>query len=251
MSAAQLRLIPDPTPLVERLGREFFWRLPERPGVYLMHQATAVLYVGKAKNLRHRLGSYRVANPDRMPRRTLRLLRQVERITWEECADESSALLRESELLLSLKLRFNRAGVWRGPDRFLCWRATDDGIELAVTEVALAGWCLQGPKGSSLVHLHRALVRLLWCRLQTERGFFGMPSGWGSGRHGAFVSIPEASMATKAEVVRLLDSLTKGNVEPLQNWLSPTRSTAEKVLRDEDMELVARLCEGRGASAHR
>ena len=36
-----------------------------------------VLCVGKAKNLRKRLGSYRVANPDRMPRRHLRLLRAL------------------------------------------------------------------------------------------------------------------------------------------------------------------------------
>lgn len=62
-----------------------------------------------------------------------------------------------------------------------------------------------------------------------------------SGRHGTFVSIPETSMATKGEVVRLLDSLTKGNVEPFQNWLLPTRSPAEQVLREEDMKLVTKL----------
>jgi excinuclease UvrABC nuclease subunit len=36
--------------------------------------AGLVLYVGKAKNLRQRLGHYRVANPDRLGRRQLRLL---------------------------------------------------------------------------------------------------------------------------------------------------------------------------------
>jgi excinuclease UvrABC nuclease subunit len=39
----------------------------------------AVLYVGKAKNLRQRLGSYRVANPERVPRRHLRLMRESHR----------------------------------------------------------------------------------------------------------------------------------------------------------------------------
>ena len=73
MPAPQTLLFPDPRPLVERLGEEFFRRLPECPGVYLMQDASGVvLYVGKAKSaksLRQRLGHYRVANPDRMGRR--------------------------------------------------------------------------------------------------------------------------------------------------------------------------------------
>src|SRR5215472_1310343 len=110
---AQLLLFPDPRPLVERLGPDFFRRAPDRPGVYLMRDAAnTVLYVGKAKSLRKRLASYRVANPDRLPRRHLRLLRAVEHIEFEECVDEPSALARESELLLSLRPRFNRAGTW-------------------------------------------------------------------------------------------------------------------------------------------
>ena len=36
MPAYQALLFPDPRPLVERLGRDFFRRLPEDPGVYLM-----------------------------------------------------------------------------------------------------------------------------------------------------------------------------------------------------------------------
>src|SRR6266481_1825131 len=123
MRAAQQLMFPDPQPLVERLGREFFQTIPSCPGVYLMRDgAGTVLYVGKAKNLRKRLTSYRVANPDRMPRRHLRLLRAVEWIELEECASESSALARESHLLRSLRPRFNRAGTWPGSPRFLLWR---------------------------------------------------------------------------------------------------------------------------------
>src|SRR5690242_6610552 len=110
-TAQQLLLLPDPQPLVERLGREFFRSLPDGPGVYLMRDATdAVLYVGKAKNLRKRLCSYRVANPDRMPRRHLRLLRAVARIELRPTLDEASALSCEAVLLRALKPRFNRAG---------------------------------------------------------------------------------------------------------------------------------------------
>ena len=99
----QMLLFPDPRPLVERLGAEFFRQAPECPGVYLMRDAKdEVLYVGKAKNLRKRLASYRVANPDRKPRRHLRLLRAVARVELQECPDESAALTRESELLRGL-----------------------------------------------------------------------------------------------------------------------------------------------------
>jgi len=48
-----------------------------------MRDATgAVVYVGKAKNLRQRLRSYRVANTARVARRHLRLMREVTRIDF-------------------------------------------------------------------------------------------------------------------------------------------------------------------------
>src|SRR6266851_3829785 len=44
--AAQQLLFPDPQPLVERLGCDFFRVLPECPGVYLMRdECEVILYV--------------------------------------------------------------------------------------------------------------------------------------------------------------------------------------------------------------
>lgn len=72
-----------------------------------------VLYVGKARNLRKRLSSYRVANPERLPRRIIRLLHLVRRIELDVCASESAAYHREELLICVLQPRFNRAGqVW-------------------------------------------------------------------------------------------------------------------------------------------
>jgi excinuclease UvrABC nuclease subunit len=111
MPETQLLLLPPPQPLVDQFGREFFRRLPETPGVYLMcGDEAGVLYVGKAKNLRRRLSSYRSANPERLGRRIFRLLFRVTRIYWDECADETTALERERQLLLALQPRFNCAG---------------------------------------------------------------------------------------------------------------------------------------------
>ena len=114
MSAGQLWLFPPPKPLVERFGEEFFRQLPASPGVYLFCGAReGVLYVGKAKSLRHRLAAYRVANPERWPRRMIRLLHQVTRIEFDLCATEQAALAREELLITVLAPKFNRAGkVW-------------------------------------------------------------------------------------------------------------------------------------------
>lgn len=234
----QQRFWPDPQPLVERLGRDFFRQLPEAPGVYLMHGAAdVVLYVGKAKSLRHRLGSYRVANPDRMKRRTLRLLRLVQRIVWEECADEPAAIQREAELLLTLKPRFNRAGVWQGPKRFLAWRAQPAGLELAVMDSLEDGWGGIGPIGAQALHLHRALVRLLWCRFHPDVGLVGMPAGWFHGQHGTRVLIPNRSNSLLDEACERLSQLAASGSDAFSQWLLPA-ATYEQPIRDEDLEFV-------------
>ena len=111
MSETQLLLFPPPQPLVERFGRDFFRQLPDKPGVYfLCGDDAGILYVGKAKNLRHRLSSYRSAHPERLSPRIFRLLFRVTRSYWDLCPDEASALERERKLLLALQPRFNSAG---------------------------------------------------------------------------------------------------------------------------------------------
>jgi excinuclease ABC subunit C len=114
MSVGQLWLFPPPKPLVERFGKEFFHQLPERPGVYLMcGEREGVLYVGSAKNLKKRLSAYRVSNPERLPRRIIRLLNEVRRIEFDICASEANARHREEELICAMLPKFNRAGkVW-------------------------------------------------------------------------------------------------------------------------------------------
>jgi excinuclease UvrABC nuclease subunit len=115
MSTGQLWLFPPPKPLVERFGADFFRQLPTSPGVYLFcGPQEGVLYVGKARNLRRRLSSYRVANPERLPRRIIRLLFQVTRIEYDLCPDESTAKQREAMLIALLEPKFNHAGrLWR------------------------------------------------------------------------------------------------------------------------------------------
>ncbi len=242
----QQRFWPDSRPLVERLGVDFFRNLPERPGVYLMHGvADIVLYVGKAKNLRHRLSSYRVANPDRMRRRQLRLLQQVVRIDLEECSDEAAALAREAELLRTVKPRFNRAGVWVGPPCFLVWRPVTQAVELAIAKAPAAGWQVFGPCGSGVVYLRAALARLLWLALNPSLGSHSMPTGWWHGRLGPIATIRSTSEDVDLALVKLLAGDTEGFVAWIGGRTSALVHAYERETRDADLETVVTLIQAK------
>lgn len=178
----QMLLIPDPRPLDRRLGRKFFRQAPRRPGVYLMKDAgDRVLYVGKAKDLKQRLNHYRTVNPDRMPRRHLRMVNEVSRIEIQFCPTEAAALKHEKKLIRSLKPKFNRAGVWPAKTRFIVWRVMDDALEIAVREAPTADWQRFGPLGGGAAYLQRSLARLLWLAVNGEKALSKMPAGWWSG----------------------------------------------------------------------
>jgi predicted GIY-YIG superfamily endonuclease len=250
--ATQLLLFADPRPLVERLGADFFRQAPETAGVYLMRDATeAVLYVGKAKNLRKRLAHYRVANPDRMKRRHLRLLHQVSQIELEQLANETAALARESELLQSLRPRFNRAGTWSGPLSSLAWRLKDGALELTLALAAaeaVAGWHRSAPMPGAL-RLRASLARLCWCAIHPERSAVELPAGWFEGRQGEVVTILARPAVLPGELTALLEDLFRGQVEAWLEWI--TRRTAqqqhpvETAIREEDFETIRSVLKAR------
>jgi predicted GIY-YIG superfamily endonuclease len=214
----QLLLIPDPRPLDERLGRKFFRRAPKRTGVYLMRDAAdRVLYVGKARNLQQRLRNYRIANPDRMPRRHLRMVREVARIEFQFCPGESAALKRESKLLRSLRPKFNRAGVWPGKTKFLAWRFSGQKLELAVADVPEAGWLRFGPLGSNAIHLRGMLLRLLWLAMNPDRSLTELPAGWARGNFAGDAAIDCGASAT--EIAAHLDAFFWDAPENFLLWL--------------------------------
>jgi excinuclease ABC subunit C len=107
----ELAAVPQPVEGTDEFGfrraaakvREF----PRTPGVYLMKDSAGrVIYVGKAKNLRNRAGSYflKAAQSDQ---RTY-WVREIGDIDYLECQSEVDALLTESRLIKDVQPKYNR-----------------------------------------------------------------------------------------------------------------------------------------------
>jgi excinuclease ABC subunit C len=83
-------------------------KFPAAPGVYLFQdQAGVVLYIGKAKDLRARAGSYFLAAAA-ADQRTTRLVREAYDIDFIEAESEVDALLMEARLIKDIQPKYNR-----------------------------------------------------------------------------------------------------------------------------------------------
>jgi excinuclease ABC subunit C len=82
--------------------------LPDRPGVYLHKNAEGeVIYVGKARNLRNRVGAYVIAGKmDRDPINAA-LMKEIESIDFVTTNNELEAVMLENNLIKSHQPRYN------------------------------------------------------------------------------------------------------------------------------------------------
>jgi len=81
--------------------------IPDAPGSYQFFDAEGrVLYVGKAKSLRHRLPNY-WQDPSALPPRTAQMVGQSERVEWVVVGTEVEALMLEYSLIQAHQPRFN------------------------------------------------------------------------------------------------------------------------------------------------
>ncbi len=95
---------PDDNSLAAEKVRSF----PQSPGVYLMKDAAGrVIYVGKAKNLRSRAGSYFLKAAAEEPR-TAKLVREIRDIDYLDAESEIDALLIEARLIKDILPKYNK-----------------------------------------------------------------------------------------------------------------------------------------------
>ncbi|GAA4318924.1 exonuclease domain-containing protein [Compostibacter hankyongensis] len=90
------------------LPEEQLETLPQSPGVYYFHdRQDKVIYVGKARNLSRRVRSHFANNNPGRQRQEF--LRRIHRISFEVCATELAALVRESVEIRQRWPEYNRA----------------------------------------------------------------------------------------------------------------------------------------------
>jgi excinuclease ABC subunit C len=81
--------------------------IPDAPGSYQFLDADGrVLYVGKAKSLRHRLPAY-WADPAALPPRTAQMVAAADHVEWAVVGTEVEALMLEDALIKAHQPRFN------------------------------------------------------------------------------------------------------------------------------------------------
>jgi len=94
---------PDPMDLIEKIRT-----LPAQPGVYLYKNAAGeVIYVGKAKSLRHRVRSYFQEGVGEANAKTGSLLRAAVDVEYIVVGNEKEALALENNLIKQKQPRFN------------------------------------------------------------------------------------------------------------------------------------------------
>lgn len=170
MAAEQLCFFKFPRPLLKRFGKGFFSEIPRTPGVYVFSGENGrPLYVGHSRNLRLRLSYYKNAQPEREPKRIVRLVHQVRQIEMECCDSVDAAQIRELALIRQLRPRFNVANTVSATYSYFGIRERPAGfaLRLSMSEARLEGESVVGGfKSRSLCA--RAFLALTRTIISTE-----------------------------------------------------------------------------------
>lgn len=129
-----LHLIPAKPLLKERLGTQYFDNIPTTPGIYRFYDKNDVLlYVGKAKNLRNRLFSYKRAKSGQVSRKVSRLIGRIDRLEFEETETERESLLLENRWIRDKRPPFNHANKQTEAYYFIYYKPGRDSLEFRLS----------------------------------------------------------------------------------------------------------------------
>ncbi|MCG8449015.1 MAG: excinuclease ABC subunit UvrC [Pirellulales bacterium] len=246
MSTADETTAPDgPEPKTQaefflRAGEKVRTQFPTTPGVYLFQdQAGRVLYIGKAKNLRARVGSYflKAAAEDQ---RTTRLVREVYDVDYLDAESEVDALLMESRLIKDIQPKYNRE--LRDDKSFPYLQITthEDFPRVEITrEPRSSGVKLYGPF-TSITSLRGALqvlqrvFQFRTCSLDIEEG----DQRWRWFRPCLLASIKQCTAPCN---LRISKEEYRRDINRLKKFLEGKRKPLLKEMREEMQEASANL----------
>ncbi len=140
--------------------------LPESPGIYRLYgEQGALLYVGKANNIRERVFQHwHAALRDG---REQRLATETRRVDWIETAGELGALLTEARLVREAKPLYNRH--LRGSREVWTWVVADDGAAPQLAPLGQVPMSFEGGDCFGLYRTRSAARRALMSVAREER----------------------------------------------------------------------------------
>jgi hypothetical protein len=124
----------NPKKFDQKFGPDFLAQISTGPGIYRVFDAADILiYVGKAKNLRRRLGQYRNAKRRKKHLKMRSVVQDAARIETELHESDFAACIAETEIIQSLRPRLNVAGAFYFLYPMIGTHFSKDGLELIYT----------------------------------------------------------------------------------------------------------------------
>lgn len=160
----------------KKFGAKAWASVPASPGVYrFFGTGEAVSYVGKAKNLRRRLGQYRNAKRRKKNAKMRAILTDASRVEWQVCESPLSAELLECQLIRELRPKWNvvgafsfiypMLGMWEGAEgTWFCYTTDPHELDLRFKGIAWFG-----------AYRSRMITKDAFLALETLIPFFAQP----------------------------------------------------------------------------
>ncbi|MGO9452643.1 MAG: exonuclease domain-containing protein [Candidatus Binataceae bacterium] len=230
--------------------------LPLAPGVYLMrNERRDLLYVGKARRLRDRVGSYFTASVNA---KTAELISHVYKVETRVARSALEAALLEADLIRDLKPPYNRMLKSVAPAYFIKLDMMDEFPRLVVAQkmTTRRGVMYLGPflGRRSLDHSVRALSRILG--LRTCAGKLAPDADFSPciyGQMGHCCAPCNAGIGEEGYAARVHKAIAflRGRSGPLLGELARARDQAASALRYEEAARLRRDLEALTTLAHR
>ena len=238
--------MPYMSEIIRQHLKEQVAALPHSPGIYqYIDRNNKVIYVGKAKDLKKRVSSYFVDSREHSAKVVV-MVRQIVDIRHIVVDTEQDALLLENSLIKSLQPRYN---ILLKDDKTYPWivirREPYPRVE-STRQLVRDGSQYFGPYGSiatqrSILEFIREVVPLRTCKLNLSeekiaKGKYQSCLQYHLGNCKA----PCEALQTEeeyAESIALVQSILKGDLRPVKQWLEGEMMRAAEALKFELAEV--------------